>query len=287
MKLKEILENIKEDFEVGYEDRYGEYREIFKNPSWKEILDITDGDINFRFVADKSRENIYVAEVSVLHEDIQEEVGGFKEHYFDLFSGVAVREGRREIRVYLDNLNCNIEDEIIEGEYDWVKKYYFKLRPLKIEILEDQEIPKEEWKYVLDEKWDRTVRAKSGKHIDVFKNPSRSDIKDALGDEIGGGYGEIRFVADRDYKDVYIWNANTSLFHIDVINDLNLGYVYKGIAEYNAGDLEVRIGESNVEEDDRLLLDILNGEYDWLDKYNFDLSVVKDYAEEEEEYLEV
>lgn len=138
----------------------------------------------------------------------------------------------------------------------------------------------------INEKWDSTIQAKSGKYVDIFKNPSRRDIKEALGD-IRSGYGELRFVADNEYKDVYVWNADTSLFHIKVIRGKNLGGigVYKGVAVYNAGELEVKIGESNIDTDDILLLDILDGEYDWLERYNFDLSVVKEYAKEEEEYL--
>ena len=149
MRLKEVLFNIREDFEVGYEDRFGEYQEIFKNPSWREIKDITENDINFRFIADKDKNHLYVAGVNVLHDDIQSKVGGFKKHYFDLFSGIAIKKGIRNIKVYLNNLNCNIEDEILEGEYDWVEDYYFDLNLLKKEILIDKDIHREEWKYIL------------------------------------------------------------------------------------------------------------------------------------------
>ena len=138
---------------------------------------------------------------------------------------------------------------------------------------------------ILNEEWYTTVPDKSGEHVDVFINPSRRDIKDALEGEIGRGYGEVRFVADGGNENVYVWNANTSLFHRTVIDEFSLGYVYKGIAKYDAGDLEVKVGESNIEHDDMLLMNILDGNYDWMERYNFDLSIVKDYAEEEEEYI--
>lgn len=133
-RLKKYLNSVEEEFVIGYRDLFDNYKEIFKNPSRKEYLEITEEDRNFRFIADKNKKDLYVADVGVLHEDIQKQIG-MKTHYFDLFSGIAFFEGNY-INISYDNLNCNIDDEILEGDYDWVRKYKFDIRKLKEDILD-------------------------------------------------------------------------------------------------------------------------------------------------------
>lgn len=151
MSIREILLKLNERFVVGFEGRNG-YNEIFVNPDRKEIREVASRGESFRFIGDKEIKSLYVADVNVLHEEMQEEIGNMKQHYFDLFSGVAINEGRY-VRIYYDNLNCNIDDEILEGEYDWVERYNFNIFELKKEMLEDKNIPMEEWEFVLGDDW--------------------------------------------------------------------------------------------------------------------------------------
>lgn len=133
----------------------------------------------------------------------------------------------------------------------------------------------------LDEKWYKGVEI--GKdYVEIYKNPSRKDIKEIF--KSGMGYGQVRFVANISYKEVFVWDADTPLFHNEVMMEEDI-YGLKGVAYYDAGELEVRTHESNVLSDDIIALDVLEGKYDWLENYYFDISIIKEYVEEEEEYL--
>lgn len=269
--LIKYRESIKEEFVVGFEGRNG-YMEIFKNPDRKEILSVARSGEGFRYIADKRSKNLYIASQDVLHQEMQEEIGNMKDHYFDLFSGIAQNKGNY-VDVKYGDLNCNIEDQIVEGEYDWVKKYGFRMRDLKIEILEKQKIPKEEWKYVLDEEWALKTDWVYGS-ADVFKNPSKKDLAELYQNiESKGPRGAvIRFLIDYRGKSVYIWDSMKAV-HGQVARTLNVGEF-----EYIKGQGYIKKGKIIIRDDwiyGRVVEMYEDGELDWMEKYNFDVKGIK------------
>jgi hypothetical protein len=55
---------------------------------------------------------------------------------------------------------------------------------------------------------------------DVFVNPSRKDIRDAMGNEDQGRQDSVRFIADNKKKVVYVWGAFLGL-HEDIWFHIN------------------------------------------------------------------
>ena len=101
-------------------------------------------------------------------------------------------------------------------------------------------------------------------YVELFKNPNRREIEDSL-----GKWDTIRFyIYDGD---VYIWDSGKSYLHHDFIKNLGLsnhrGNI-AGQAEYRDGRLVVI--ETTVMSEARSL-DVLEGKYDWLERYYFDM----------------
>ena len=64
MKLKELLE----EFQTGFKS-YGEYFEIFVNPSRKEILEAGKETGSVRYIIDFKKKKLYVFSALLLHVD--------------------------------------------------------------------------------------------------------------------------------------------------------------------------------------------------------------------------
>ena len=108
--------------------------------------------------------------------------------------------------------------------------------------------------------------------VEIFINPSREEILNSLGE-----YKEVRFIVDRRNNSVYIWEAG-SLMHSDVskkVDEVPNNYLKAliGTADYKNGSLKIkRFGEeiniNRVEE-------FVDGEYDWLENYYFEIEETK------------
>lgn len=151
--IKAILENLNEKWYKGVKSSEGnrDYREIFKNPSRNEILDIeryggsrSDGVINsdIRFIADKKYKEVYITSADVFHRDIMDEVDVLTGNITDYFSGMGrvKNNGNIELSDVSDyfwgspkKLN-SLLDDIVSGDYDWMERYNFSLRKLKYKI---------------------------------------------------------------------------------------------------------------------------------------------------------
>lgn len=135
MKLNKILNNLKEEFVTSL--KYGGgYREIFVNPSRKEIMDILDsgegrrGD-DIRFIAVKGEKEVYVASADFLHTFIAKK-GMYDNSIFAIignFSGMGRVEGDEIVVTEISDEYKNDDEsytemiyDVLEGEYDWMEK---------------------------------------------------------------------------------------------------------------------------------------------------------------------
>lgn len=123
-----------------------------------------------------------------------------------------------------------------------------------------------------------------GDYTEVFINPTQQEIEDSLRE--WGEYPNIRFLAVKGSKDLYVWNPD--LIHKDVTDIV--GMSFEEMKENNLAGVAIYInkklifGMSNIASMDkyrrRELADkILSGEWDWLERYNFDLEPMKDDCE--------
>lgn len=122
-----------------------------------------------------------------------------------------------------------------------------------------------------------------GEYVEVFKNPTLDEIRSACEED----YNYIRFVADKYKEDLYVWNGD--ILHMDIV---------KVVKEFNYSELKnkyfachgvldgrnVHVSDEDLadmgsRECERVCLEIINGDFDWLDMYNFDIDVLRESAE--------
>lgn len=68
-------------------------------------------------------------------------------------------------------------------------------------------------KYLNTYRWDLMPSVGILQDTDVFVNPSRKDFVDAMSNEDQGKQESVRFMADSDTMNVYIWGAYLGLHH--------------------------------------------------------------------------
>lgn len=137
--LREILEKFKGSSRSRVT---GEYREIFVNPDRNELRDLISNyeRDSVRFIADSGNENIFVSSGDVWHIDILDEIEYLgRDSVFDTFWGIGdFVNGEIEINSFSDEYDGSILDRylelcecILDGEYDWLKRYHFNLSEIK------------------------------------------------------------------------------------------------------------------------------------------------------------
>ena len=151
MKLKEILE----DF-VKVIGLRGEYYEIFVNPTFQELKDLSKA---VRFITNKERREVYVADSMVIHEEIMREIidkfpqSDWKGAVLQNLFGIG-KNGGGEVEITrfndvwdfyrdkpLDTYKSDKYDEkeelnqvcldIVFGEYDWLERYNFNINAIR------------------------------------------------------------------------------------------------------------------------------------------------------------
>ena len=150
MDLKRILQKIEEEWVAGTENIGGEYREIFKNPTKSEIIDLGEEDHSIRFIADRGNREVYIASGDVFHDIIVKELSKRMEYILENFSGSGwIQRGEVEVRALSDQYwieefegmksKKRVEEEVLSGYYDWMERYNFNLSSIKKEIREGRE----------------------------------------------------------------------------------------------------------------------------------------------------
>lgn len=141
MKLKRVLNKVEEEFVAGKNPMRGDYTEIFKNPTLDEIEDSLRewGEYpNLRFLAIKNSRDVYVWNPSLIHKNVQNEVGlSFKEMKYENLAGIAIYVNR-ELVFGMSNIASmdkyrrrELAEEILNNEWDWIEDYRFNIFPMK------------------------------------------------------------------------------------------------------------------------------------------------------------
>lgn len=148
----------------------------------------------------------------------------------------------------------------------------------------------------IKEKWySGTKSNQNGDYREIFVNPSKSDIKDI--EEFGGfrfGNG-FRFIADKYKKKVYVGSGD--VFHMTIAEEIGMdnhemiNEHFAGIGKKDGNKIKAN-GFTDAYEISafresyaNLCIEIIDGEYDWMERYNFNLKYIKDLAKDELEWL--
>lgn len=150
----------------------------------------------------------------------------------------------------------------------------------------------------IEERWVVGTRSDAhGAYREIFMNPDRNDIRDI--EEFGGyRHGDnVRFIAVKDSQNVYVSSAD--VFHRTIAEEvddlLDIGGVtnnFSGMGNIEGSKIEVTdFSDVFIEFEgyemsfQTICEDILDGKYDWMERYNFDLGLIKEIAEDELEEL--
>lgn len=121
-----------------------------------------------------------------------------------------------------------------------------------------------------------------GDYIEIFKNPTGDKIISVS--NFGREKDALRFIADLDNRDVYI--ASTDIIHQTIAKEANLNWnevktrFFPGIAYFwdrvLVVDYEFLKFSGGLYNLDKIIEDILDGEYDFLRKFRFDIEELKE-----------
>lgn len=130
---------------------------------------------------------------------------------------------------------------------------------------------------MLNEEWVTGIERSRGAetfYYEIFKNPKPSEIKDLL--DQSRYYKGARFLADPKRKEVYVWSSDvlhSKVFeHMGYSVSFAYGKFWAGTSDYFSGKFLVN-KEELVK---RVAKGLLDGDYDFMERYGFDLSLVKE-----------
>lgn len=133
LKIYNIFNNLSEEFYKGFEHSREGYVEIFKNPELGEIRDVIDKDGNLRFYASSYREDLYIWNPNILHYEIAKQLGVGEMQEYGIESIAELRGNKviYDIDWYQDSKLQEVSYEILEREYDWLKRYSWDIKYLR------------------------------------------------------------------------------------------------------------------------------------------------------------
>ena len=150
-ELKEILENLKEEWVTGIEtygdkgNEFGRFIDrdkeegvfnVYKNPSKKEIGKCAGENNAIRFIALKDEEEFYIWNATYgIHDQVRRELGLENVSEDNKFEGTAFWE-RGELDFDYGIFDTRpqyykMEDEFLDGEWDWLSRYKFYVDGIK------------------------------------------------------------------------------------------------------------------------------------------------------------
>lgn len=199
-----------------YADFPGGDTEIFKNPSTKEMKEVSGTSGAFKgmvgFIADMKAKNLYIFQAGTFHIDVfnylctQNEINSPRE-----FCIWGVAEVKNKL-LFHDSDTIAENKDMIKSNIDdkWTEKYFTESL-----IKEVRKIAS--W---LSEEYQTTLRSGDNPYS-IYKNPNDDDFKE-LAKEIrkdGDNQLNIRIIVDMNNKSIYIWDANKGL-HYKVTHEL-------------------------------------------------------------------
>ncbi|HUS50736.1 MAG TPA: hypothetical protein VMZ91_11270 [Candidatus Paceibacterota bacterium] len=216
MKLDKAIDILQEEWADSIK-MANETRDIFVNPTDKEIKEIMGGGIDFRFIADSETKKFYVFSGYLLHNKAAESLGlaNFytNEEQTRIIAGIAYKG---DVNKYeLDGsynfytLSSKARKEMTKKDWSWTNKWV-NLN----ELFSNKKNIKEEW---LD-----TVKMDSrltkSRDIDIFVNPTPKELREVIGSN-----DYFRFIADNETKKIYVFEEGllheTAAKSIGIIKD--------------------------------------------------------------------
>lgn len=118
----------------------GTTSEVFVNPSWKELMEISDrGGDEIRFSAYHNKKKVYVWNANeTLHQYVEDETGEPEmEENENLIAGIAEKKGNTFVVLISDQLKFLLDDdqqyfvrEILSKDWSWLRKYKIDISKL-------------------------------------------------------------------------------------------------------------------------------------------------------------
>lgn len=135
----------------------------------------------------------------------------------------------------------------------------------------------------LKEEFHSGKESKWGDYTEIFVNPNMDEIRESLRER---GTVTLRFLAVKRERKLYIWNPE--LIHKDAADEVGISFNemkennLAGVALFENNQLY--FGQSNVASIDKyrrreLAEEVLNGDYDWLEDFYFNLNPMKEDCE--------
>lgn len=134
----------------------------------------------------------------------------------------------------------------------------------------------------IDEKYVKGTK-KAGEYREIFVNPTKQEVVDIENfDGVKWG-NNVRFIALKENKKVYTSTGDVLHWMIKDVADLSNSDVagsFRGMGVADFGEITVTKFGSNISDKEKRMManDLINGEYNWMEKYNFDLSKIKQKA---------
>ncbi len=242
--------------------------DVFKNPDRKEMKEVSVAN-TIRYIAYYPTKTVYVFSPTILHQSVQKKLGiKTGDDYFnssDLIGGVAVKNGNSWQTDEAHNLEMGgikHKEEILKKDWKWVEKY-IKVSDYLNEMRR---------RLGLNEEYRDTFKIFSRgdlrkKSVEIFVNPTAKEMKEVAEDL------ELRYIADFETKNVYVFNPDT--LHQEIAQKLNLSGYWKndnllgGIAKLSEGKfktIEIHNIDSGFIPSD-IKLKIVSKDWSFVDKY--------------------
>jgi len=267
-KLKKIF--YKEEWADSFK-LSGKTYEIMKNPSVKEMLEVaSEKNKEIRWLADNKTKTFYAWNINTLiHGNAGRKLGLFNksEDYLPkqkrFVGGTANFNNGR----FVTDSSHIVESDILDlyekhnytekdiNNWKWFEKY------VDIEVL--KKMIRKRLKKDMNEEWEDSIKV-GDKTIEVFKNPTQAEIMKMK--------GEIRWLADRKKKEVYVWNGIIGPLHYNMAR--RMGYI-KTVEEFLKQDKFIggtaRKRSGKYVSDSAHTLDrnlnLLQYDWDWINQY--------------------
>lgn len=142
----------------------------------------------------------------------------------------------------------------------------------------------------LREEWESSTDSmQGGEYREIFVNPTKQELRDL---EEFSGMSTVKFIADSDKREIYV--TSSDVYHYKIAEEVGLNSNYEMTKYSGKGNISGGLVEATafcdalnfnrqlkyepdyLERAEEIYSEIINGEYDWMEKYNFDLSVVKE-----------
>jgi len=202
--FNKILKLIKEEYVTSYKFPWThDETDVFKNPTISDINHIKDNrgyfdkKFRMRFVVDLENEDVYVWDVTALHQPVVDKLNkaGEKLNWKYLVGGVIELKDGKYVADWDNMTFSNTPKKIQKG--GMILNLYIK-HGLKEEYYKSVVLPPLGWR-----------KDYGGTNIDVFKNPSRQELAKLL--------KEFRYLRFSMGDALYVWNGLG--LHADILAD--------------------------------------------------------------------